>query len=101
MDGQMNIFDYSEYLPDQKKKPSKLDIPKAPIWHVSLNHVWEECPNCKIVNKAQDDVRVGYGAEAHYISVNRERCINCGQLFDWSDEAIEKACKYSKDYPRG
>lgn len=80
---------------------SKLDIPKAPIWHVSLNHVWEECPNCKIVNKAQDDVRVGYGAEAHYIYVNRERCINCGQLFDWSDEAIEKACKYSKDYPRG
>lgn len=101
MDGQMSIFDYTEPIPEQPKKKCKLDIPKAPIWHMSLNHIWEECPTCKIVNKAQDNVRVGYGADAHYIYVNRDRYINCGQLFDWSDEAIEKACKYSKDYPRG
>ena len=71
---------------------------KAPIWHFSLNHVWEECPTCHVQNKSQKFVKVGYGAESQYVWVNRARCPECGQLFDWSDEAIEKVAKYSKDY---
>lgn len=81
MKGQMTLFEKA----------------KAPIWHVSLNHVWEECPNCHAYNKAQVYHRSPYRGEYGYYE-NLERCPECGQLFDWSDEAIEKACKYSKDY---
>ena len=73
---------------------------KAPIWHVSLNHCWVECPNCHSYNTAQTMVKIGYGKDAHYVPHNLPNCPECGQLFDWSYEAIEKACKYSKDYPR-
>ena len=73
-------------------------IPKAPIWHVSLNHVWEECPNCHVQNRAQKWTKVGFGPGAEYQWVNLARCPECGQEFDWSAEAIEKSCKYSKDY---
>ena len=71
------------------------EIPKAPIYHVSLNHVWEECPTCKAYNKATKFVipRGGQGYWQHL-----ERCPECNQLFDWNDEAVEKATKYSKDY---
>ena len=68
---------------------------KAPVYHVSLNHVWEECPTCKAYNKATHFER---GADGRFYWVRDERCPECNQLFDWSDEAIEKACKYSKDY---
>lgn len=94
MKGQMSIFDYPEFLP--KKRNPKLDIPRAPIYHYSLNHVWEECPNCKAYNKASIWVRTWDGRDGFWKEL--ERCPECGQLFDWSDEAIEKAAKKSKDY---
>lgn len=75
-------------------------IPLAPVWHVSLNHVWVECPVCKDYNTAQTDIMVGYGKDRHSEPYNLPQCPKCGQVFDWSEEAIEKACKYSKDYPR-
>lgn len=75
-------------------------IPLAPIWHVSMTHVWVECPICKDYNTAQSSVSVGHGKEQHIIPVNLPSCPRCGQVFDWSDEAIERACKYAKDYPR-
>ena len=84
MKGQMELFEKA----------------KAPIWHMSLNHVWVECPSCKSYNTAQTFVMCGHGKEAHLVPYNLPRCPECNQLFDWSDEAIEKACKYSKDYPR-
>lgn len=68
---------------------------KAPVYHVSLNHVWEECPTCKAYNKVTHSER---GADGWYYWVKNERCPECGQVFDWSDEAVEKATKYSKDY---
>lgn len=68
---------------------------KAPIYHVSLNHVWEECPTCKAYNKATHDVR---GADGRFYPMRYERCPECNQLFDWSENAVEKATKYSKDY---
>lgn len=71
---------------------------KAPIWHVSTTHVWVECPTCKSYNTAQTSIMVGHGKERHSIPYNLERCPDCNQLFDWSDEAIEKACKYSSEY---
>ena len=79
MKGQMTLFEKA----------------KAPIYHVSLNHVWEECPTCKAYNKATHFER---GTDGRFYWVRNERCPECNQLFDWSDEAIEKACKYSKDY---
>lgn len=75
-------------------------IPLAPVWHVSLTHVWVECPICKSYNTAQGSTMVGMGRDRHSIPVNYPNCPECGQSFDWSDEAIEKACKYAKDYPR-
>ena len=75
-------------------------IPKAPIWHMSLNHVWVECPNCKSYNTAQTSVTVGHGAEMYSVPYNLPECPECGQPFDWSDEAIEAACKYSSDYKK-
>lgn len=71
-------------------------IRKAPIWHISLNHVWEECPNCKAYNKASKWVPGYFGHDGYWQEL--DACPDCGQLFDWSEEAIEKACKYSKDY---
>lgn len=75
-------------------------IPLAPVWHMSLNHCWVECPICKSYNTAQGSIMVGMGKDRHSIPVELPNCPECGQAFDWSDEAIEKACKYSKDYPR-
>lgn len=71
---------------------------KAPIWHMSLNHVWSECPTCGVENRANERKPTADGQS--WYTVNYEKCPVCGQLFDWSDEAIEKACKYSKDYPK-
>ena len=71
------------------------EIPKAPIYHVSLNHVWEECPTCKAYNKATHDVR---GVDGRFYPMRYERCPECNQLFDWSETAVKKATKYSKDY---
>lgn len=71
------------------------EIPKAPIYHVSLNHVWEECPTCKAYNKATRSER---GADGRFYWVKNIRCPDCNQLFDWNDKAVEKATKYSKDY---
>lgn len=71
---------------------------KAPIWHFSLNHVWEECPKCHAYNKGQKFIKVGCGKDAPYEWVNLARCPECNQLLDWSTEAIEKAAKYSNDY---
>jgi phage FluMu protein Com len=90
-DGQISLFD----LPEEPPKSINPEVAKAPIYHVSLNHVWEECPKCKAYNKATHDVR---GADGRFYWVRNERCPECNQLFDWSDDAVEKATKYSKDY---
>lgn len=73
----------------------KLDIAKAPIYHVSLSSVWNECPNCKNTEHIGDTKTGTHGD--YYIDYNA-RCPKCGQLLDWSEEAVEKATKYSKDY---
>lgn len=86
--GQLSIFDLEQ-------KPSILDTPRAPIYHMSLTAVWNECPNCKVQPSNIGDTKMGvFGM---YIEQN-ERCPHCGQLLDWDDAAVEKACKYSSDY---
>lgn len=82
MKGQMELFEQA----------------KAPIWHLSLNHHWVECPNCKSYNTAITEKMVGYGKDRHLESFQEERCPECGQLFDWSQAAVEAATKYSRDY---
>lgn len=82
MQGQLSLFD--------KQK-------KAPVYHVSLNHVWEECPDCKAYNKATSYER---GIDGKYHWRKNARCPVCGLLFDWSEEAVERACIYTKEYIR-
>lgn len=79
----------------QERYNPKLDIAKAPIYHVSLTAVWNECPNCKNTEHI-GDTKVG-PTGGYYIDQNK-RCPKCGQLFDWSDAAVEAATKYSKEY---
>ena len=55
---------------------------KAPVWHSSLTWCWVECPTCK-----------GY----NHIENWMQRCPDCGQLLDQSEEAIAKAEKVSRD----
>lgn len=74
-------------------------IRKAPIYHVSLNHVWEECPTCKAYNKATVWERGRYPDYEGYWR-KLDACPECGQIFDWDEDAVEAATKYSKDYPR-
>lgn len=73
-------------------------IPRAPIWHFSMTHIWEECPNCKAYNKAQKWITGSFGNDGFYQDL--PECPECGQPFDWSPEALERAAVYAKDYPR-
>lgn len=85
-------------MSDIKGQMELFEQARAPIWHLSLNHHWVECPKCKSYNTATRDIMVGYGKERHLEEVPNERCPECGQLFDWSEAAVEAATKYSKDY---
>lgn len=69
---------------------------KAPIYHFSLTAVWNECPTCRTQPSHIGDTRIARGG-GYYID-KPGRCPYCRQLLDWSDEAIEAAAKYSKDY---
>jgi hypothetical protein len=82
MNGQLELFEQA----------------KAPIYRFGLSAVWNECPNCRTQPSKIGDTKFIRGG-GHYID-QPERCPYCGQLLDWSDEAIEAAAKYSKDYPR-
>lgn len=73
---------------------NNLDIPKAPIYHVSLTCSYESCPNCKAENKLSIDHYTYFREWTEYL----ERCPDCGQLLDWDDDAVEKATIYSKSY---
>lgn len=75
-------------------------IKKPPVWHVSLTHVWVECPTCKSYNTAQGWEWQGYGKEREKVPVNLPECPECKQPFDWSEAAVEKATVYAKNYPR-
>lgn len=72
--------------------------PRPVIWHVSLNHIWEECPNCKVVNRSQEWKQIGFWKNNHWEWVNRDKCPECGQVFDWSPGALESVTKYSATY---
>lgn len=69
---------------------------KAPIYHYSLTSVWNECPTCKTQPSHIGDTKWARDSST-YID-QPERCPYCGQLLDWSDEAIKAAAKYSRDY---
>ena len=92
-DGQITL---EEYIKAEERKNPKLQIPKAPIYHMSLNHVWEECPNCKAYNKATVYEIPRGGGDGYWVEL--PECPECGQKFDWSEEAVEAACKKTKEY---
>ena len=71
---------------------------KAPIMHLSLTHHWIECPKCHSDSGCIRDELVGHGRERHLETFQNDRCSKCGQLLDWSDEAIEKKKKMTRDY---
>lgn len=73
-------------------------LPLAPIYHVSLTCVWEECPTCHARNNLSE--RHYSKASDNYYTIEKTHCPDCGQLLNWDADAIEAACKYSKDYPR-
>lgn len=74
-------------------------IPKAPIYHFSMTHVWEECPTCKAYNKASKS-EYSYISKSWY-TIQFKECPECGQPFNWDAKALEDAAVYAKDYPRG
>lgn len=82
MKGQMELFEKA----------------KAPIYHISLSAVWNECPTCKTQPSHIGDTKFTRDG-GHYID-KPQRCPYCGQLLDWSDEAIEAVAKYSADARR-
>lgn len=92
MEGQMSIFDFPEYLPEAKDP--KLDIPMVPIYHESLSHVWEECPNCKGQNRLSVR-KLGYNG--NYYTEYLERCPECGQKLKWNWNEIDQNAKKSAD----
>lgn len=71
-------------------------IKKPVIYHISLTSVYEECPNCHAINKATED-KYNKWTDSYY-KIYYASCPKCGQLFDWDEEAVEKATKYSKEY---
>lgn len=75
----------------------QLSIFKKPvIYHYSLTCIWEECPTCGTINRATLSKWDSY--EQKYYTQYFSECPECGQAFDWSDEALESVAKYTKEY---
>lgn len=98
---QEDYITYTQHTPQKtytvkiRKNDAKLNKAKAPIYHVSMTSVWNECPNCK--NREHiGDTKTGYYGD-YYVEQN-ERCPICGQLLLWDWDEIEKVTKYSPDY---
>ena len=71
-------------------------IKKPVIYHYSLNHVYEQCPNCGTINRATER-KYNRDVESWY-TVYYDQCPVCGQLFDWDEDALESVAKYTKEY---
>lgn len=79
---------------EEPKRDPKLDIPKLPVYHISLSHVWEECPNCKGQNRLS--IRK-LGLSGNYYTEYLDRCPDCGQSILWDWDQIDKNAKKTAD----
>ena len=77
-----------------EQRDPNLDIPKVPVYHMSLSHVWEECPNCKGQNRLSVQ-KTAFNGE--FYTEYLEKCPDCGQALKWDWDEIDKKAKKTTD----
>lgn len=70
-------------------------IPQVPIYHCSINCVWEECPNCKAVNNLSERKPSQAGG---WYTIKKTHCPDCGVPLDWDEKKVDKRAIKTKEF---